>query len=257
MKKTLVFLLLVCLSLFTLTGCGKGVSTEKAATEDEKEDFFEDKLEELEEMFEDEISFSFKNVTKTETKEGADSSSNKTITEGRAIISYEDVEDSSFYVKETITEKSVEYGSQGKVKSSTKGTIETTLVNLILYVATDGTMKSGESVHKVDGKEKTDLEEASTNALINILGKVTKYANPESYFDGERVYIDGDKCLIVQSTSESHIETTLTFDGNTLVSVEIIEKAYGYESETTIKYGDVKEISKPKDASKYKSVEED
>ena len=93
MKKTLVFLLLVCVTLFTLTGCGKGVSTKKLATEDEIEEFFEDKYDAFYEMMEEKYSFSFEYSSSSKFEEGADSGSAKIKYEGRVIIDRESYED--------------------------------------------------------------------------------------------------------------------------------------------------------------------
>ena len=250
MKKTLVFLLLVCISLFTLTGCGK-VSTKKAATEDEIEEFFEDKFDAFEEMMEDGYSFSFKYSEKRDAKRGSSSSSYKMKAEGRVTIDPDKMEKSAMYAKGSMTSKGVSYGEEGKVKSSSKQKIEVTVVNETLYEALEYTEKDGESKWEGSTKEKTDVEDRVSSTIASYLSQVG-ISNLSNFFIGNQYYIDGDKCLVITSTTEGHSEVLLKFDGDDLESIQVLKKSYGYEAELTIKFGKVKSISKPSNSSKYK-----
>ena len=255
MKKTLLFLLLVCISLFTLTGCGKGVSTKQMATEDEIEEFFKDKLEAMAEMFEEEMTYSFKMSYKRTFAEGADEGTETYKSKGRVSIDVEDLENSSIYVKTTTTIKGVEYGSEGKTKVSGKDVEESTLVQGVLYTSVESSYKEGESESKSSSKTKVEVEgsAAVSSVIAKLVGNV---GSVENLINGEQIYIDGDKCLIVSSTTESHTEVTLVFDGDELVSAHVETKSYNYEYELDIEYGKIKSISKPSNASKYESVED-
>lgn len=255
MKKTLIFLLLVCVSLFTLTGCGKGVSTKKAATEDEFDDFIEDKLDAFQELLEDDFSMEIKYSFSNESKTGSNSLKEKTKVEGRMIFDGNKPEKSSFYYKITATASSVEYGKEGKVKGSEKYKEECTLTDETLYRSVETSSKLGESKWSESYKEKTDVED---NVSVALMGFLSQFGVNDflSFFTGNQKYIDGDKCLLITSTPANHIEVTLTFNGDDLVSIECNEKSYGYESELKIEFKDVKSISKPKDASKYKKADE-
>lgn len=256
MKKTLVFLLLVCVTLFTLTGCGKGVSTKKLATEDEIEEFFEDKYDALYEMTEEKYSFSFEYSSSSKFEEGADSGSAKIKYEGRVIIDKEKPEKSALYVKGSQTSKGVEYGSEGKTKYSGKAKVEYIIFDEVSYEAIEVTEKNGESKYVESHKEKIDVEEEAALYAIMSRLQTCQIGNFESFFEGEQYYIDGDKCLVVTSTASRHVEVTLKFEKDELVSISVLQKSYNSKTEIEIKFGDVKSISKPKNASKYKDMED-
>lgn len=252
MKKTLAFLLLVCISLFTLTGCGKGVSTKKPATLDEFEDFKEEKLEALEEMFKEEMVYSFKMITKTKINEGLVSGDQTEKLEGRVSIDMEDVEKSSLYIKRSISAKGTTYEEGSKTKISTKSEVETTLVNGTLYESYKLSSKYGESKAESTEKVKIDVEDLIDFNYINSLIDIGRV---EQLFQGQQVYIDGDKCLLITSTINYHTEILLKFDGDELVSAEVTTKTCNSESKLEIKIGKIKSISKPKNESKYESID--
>lgn len=251
MKKTLVFLLFVCISLFTLTGCGKGVSTKKLATEEEYEEYMEDKLDALEEMFEEEFSYSFKCVIKTKK---ADATSEYTQTrkiEGRVSVDMNDLEKTSAYVKTTTTLKGTEYSKSGKNRVSTKGTIERTVVDGKFYELCEVTQKHGESKYEDFTKTKYEIPE---NIVLEQIITMIDGIGFEKSFDGEKIYIDGDKCLLVTSTLNEHREITLKFNGDKLESVQYVLKTNTTETKIAIEYGKIKSISKPSKSSEYKNI---
>lgn len=255
MKKTLVFLLLVCISLFTLTGCGKGVSTKKLATEEEIEDFFDDKSEALADMLEDEVSLSFTVSVNEKREDGADSYSTKTNVKGRLSADPEEIEDASLYVEATLKGKGVEYTSEGKVKSSSKGTTEITVVGGKIYTYIKSENKTGESKTSFESKTKGDFEDSIETLPVDMIyGYLENIDELAAMLSGTQIYIEDDKCLIVISSTDSHTEIVLEFDGDELLSVDIFSKTYEREIKASIEIEeDIKKVTKPSDASSYKS----
>ena len=248
MKKTLVFLLLICLSLLTLTGCGKGnVSTKKLATEEEISEFFEEK--ELDGLFEDEISYNFKISYKAEKCQGANEETVKLSAKGRARVDFSNAEADS-YLKGTFSRKGVEYSEEGKTKYSYKVTEELTTLDDKVYLYSKVKSTYGESKGTSEEKTKDGGEGIVNQYASEFLQEVLSNMG-----DDGRVYIDGDNCVMISSTTHAHTELVMIFDGDELETMYYTQKTFESELEVTIEFEDIEKISKPSNSSSYKKAE--
>ena len=131
MKKTLIILLLVCVSLFSLTGCNKNKVKGELATEKELDKFW-DKLSDIfADMSDEEVSYEFKSHEKSVAVEKSSKTESEVKVEGRIYFNYDKESKCYGYSKKVETIKGKEYTVSGKEKHSSKSTTETTLYNII------------------------------------------------------------------------------------------------------------------------------
>lgn len=244
MEKTILSLLLICLTLFTLTGCKYELKTKNKATDEEVVDFFEEKN--IDDIFRYNVSFNFK-MTYTEEKViGVQEETTKMKVKGRASLNLNTYEGETYY-KGSLKSKGTSYINGYKEKFSSK--VKEEIVQLEdgkTYLSVDRKDVFGESRNRSNIKTRDEDDSVLSVYVVEYLSNALSGIGSKG-----AIYIDGDDCVIISSTKTNHFEIVLLFDDDELEAMQYSVKTAESKLEVTIEFGEIKEIKKPSNSSKY------
>lgn len=245
MKKKLICVLFVIISLFGLSSCG--VSLNKIVTKEELEEFINEKDEYFNEIENNGYSYKFDYTYKY--KYGKNKQTVKAT--GKANYSPTGYNKSEFYIKEKISQTYEQFYNNRIVKTKVSATVESVYVGGILYNKANTKVSSKFNTTKENIKEKSytfssDLEEYQ-NYIESII-------DMDIYGEDTYIIIKGNSLVLVYSTFYEHVEVTMKFKDNKLSSI----KYYVVTSDSTLKMNvkivDSVTITEPSNPDDYKNV---